>query len=153
MWDTDKVVLAGVSPQSEETPLLGLSVYLKIILFSPLSKPPCPTVFFCSDRATSPGSRLDSPALPLRAPLFILDGNFILLLCKAQFSSWILPPASSHDLGESPVQISKPKLGFPGTRWIRKNKHQSPTSPREQHLVLPAWLMPMGTWAQWCLNF
>lgn len=32
VWDTDKIVLAGITPRNEETPLVGLSVYLKIIL-------------------------------------------------------------------------------------------------------------------------
>lgn len=115
--DADEVVLASLTPQSEEMPLLGPSVCLKILLSSPLSNLSCSTVFIPSDRL-----QVQGPAGHPWAPTQGAPSSYQTALCPTAVRRPVLQLASPISLGRGsfhlmtrrkPGQSSKPGTGVP----------------------------------------
>lgn len=134
------------TPQSEEMSLLGSNMDLKIILFPPLSNLSCSTVFIHSDQSASSRSGLDAPELPLRKPCLHSIQGLCHLLCKAPFSSWLLPPAWAglHLISwpeRESVQISKLGTGAPRDRMDKEQWAAKPHLPRRAAASCPSSLV------------
>lgn len=105
--DADEVVLASLTPQSEEMPLLGPSVCLKILLSSPLSNLSCSTVFIPSDRLQVQGPGWTPLGSHAGSPDFIPGGT--LPYSCAQASS---PAGFSHQLGQGLISSHDPERAW-----------------------------------------
>lgn len=100
-----------------------------------------------------------TPTAPTQGAVSIPDEDFILWLCKAQFSSWFLPPAwaRAHLIPwpgrESGADLKERNSGPRGqmdkiseTKWGEEQwTPKCHVTKGGWHLVLPSWLLPMGT--------
>lgn len=97
------------------------------------------------------------PWITTRGTLSSFHTGTLSLLCKAPFSSWLLPPARAgpHLIswpGRESMQTSKLGTGAPRDQMDKEQWTSKPHLRRgRRHLVLL--LLPMDIWGQWCQNF